>query len=95
MSNQTAKFWKYTGNHKSGKDCDRHDPHGFGLLLISYVAYCGDGGDYQEPLTYADTKLIKVVHHRGDSFGHEVTVAAPAEVWERARQSLPKVQAAL
>ena len=34
-----ARFWKYTGNHSSGHDCDRYDPHEMGLPLISAMAY--------------------------------------------------------
>jgi hypothetical protein len=87
--NKTARFWKYTGNHHCGKDCERKDSHGFGLGLISAMAYWGDSEeDYQAPLTHEETKLIKVSHHKGDSFGHEVTVSAPAEIWEKGEQAL-------
>jgi hypothetical protein len=92
--NKTAKFWKYTGNHHAGRDCERNDPHGFGLGVISYMAYVGDGGDYQPPLTYEDTKAIYVQNHKGDDFGHEVTVKAPQEVWERGAEALRLYQAA-
>jgi hypothetical protein len=91
--NKTAKFWKYTGNHSSGNDCERSDPHGFGLALIGYMAWIGEGGDYQPPISYADTQAIKVKHHKGDDFGHEVTVKAPQEVWERGAESLKASQA--
>lgn len=87
MNNKRAKFWSYTGNHPNGQDCPRKDPHNFGLNLISAMAYWGDGGDYQAPLTYADTLLIKVTHHKGDTFGHEVTVSAPAEIWQRGKEA--------
>ncbi|GIW59530.1 MAG: hypothetical protein KatS3mg087_0596 [Patescibacteria group bacterium] len=87
MNNQTAKFWKYDGNHPNGSNHDRYDPHGFGLDVIAYTAYVGDGGDYQNPLDYESAKLIKTKHHKGDSFGHEVTVSAPAEVWEKAKKA--------
>lgn len=87
MSNQNARFWLYTGNHPNGKNHERKDAHAFGLELISAMAYWGDGGDYPPPLTYADTKQVKVTHHKGDNFGHEVTVSAPSEIWERGRQA--------
>lgn len=92
MKNKTAKFWQYTGNHSNGKNHERKDSHGFGLDLISAMAYWGDGGDYQAPLTYGDTTQIKVTHHKGDDFGHEVTVSAPAEVWEKGRQAYELVK---
>jgi len=85
---KTAKFWKYDGNHHNGHDCERHDPHNFGLKLISYMAFWGDGGHYEAPLTYEDTKHILVSHHEGDSFGHEITVKAPLSVWERGAVAL-------
>jgi hypothetical protein len=88
MKNRTARFWKYTGNHPNGKDCERKDPHGFGLDLVASVAYWGNSGEYQEPLTLEDTKLIKIQNHKGDDFGHEVTVFAPSEVWEKAKVAL-------
>lgn len=82
-----ASFWKYTGNHSSGKDCERRDPHGFGIEVISYLAHVGDGGDYQKPLTYEDTKQIQTKHKRNDGFGEEIEVVAPAEVWQRGKES--------
>lgn len=90
--NRTAKFWQYTGNHSGGKDCERKDPYGFGLALISAMAYWAGGGDYQEPITYGDTLQIKATHHKGDDFGHEVTVTAPIEVWERGKEAVKKLQ---
>lgn len=95
MNNKKASYWKYTGNHPSGNDCERCDPHGFGLAVIGYLASVGEGSDYREPLTYSDSETIRVTHCRGDDFGHEVIVSAPLDIWERAKQALPKTQAAL
>lgn len=89
--NQKARFWKYCGNHPNGKNHDRHDPHNFGLDLISYVAYIGDGGDYEPPFTYEHTQNIVVSHHKGDNFGHEITVTAPPEVWQLAKEFYAKM----
>lgn len=44
--NLHASYWRYDGNHPNGKDCERNDPHGFGIALISYLAYIADGGAY-------------------------------------------------
>lgn len=90
VANKKAIFWKYCGNHPNGKDHERKDPHNFGLELISAVAYLGDGGDCFPPITYADTLKIKTAHSKGDDFGHEVTVSAPLEVWEKVKASLPE-----
>lgn len=92
MKNQTAKFWKYDGNHPNGCNHDRYDPHEFGLDVIGYVAYVGDGGEYEKPLTSEDTKLIKTKNHKGDSFGHEVTVSAPPHVWEKAKEAYENME---
>lgn len=79
MKKLHAKFWHYDGNHPNGKDCERYDPHNFGINLISYVAYCADNGQFQSnKLNMAD---IKVSHSKGDSFGHEIDVAATQDIW--------------
>jgi len=88
MANKTAKFWKYDGNNPTGHDCERYDPHNFGLNLIAHMAFWGDGGYDEAPLTYDDTKKILVTHHRGNDFGHEITVKAPKDVWERGAVAL-------
>lgn len=71
MRNKKATFWKYQGNHHEGRNCERKDPHGFGLALISFVEYLARSGNYQHPV---------------DAFGREITVSAPQEVWNRAKQ---------
>lgn len=91
MSNKKASFWHYDGNHPDGRDCERRDPHGFGLDVISYAAYAADGGDTSLPLDLQNQ--IQVRHKKGDDFGHEVEISAPAEVWAAMRQWLEKDQA--
>jgi hypothetical protein len=88
VRNQKASFWLYTGNHHNGSDCERKDPHGFGLDVIAYLDYCDRSGDYQKPLTFADIKSVKVSRAKNDSFGQECVVSATKEVWERAKQAL-------
>lgn len=79
MRKQRASYWKYTGNHHRGKDYGRYDPHGYGVDNIAFLAYCADTGSYLSPDVL---DKVKVTHHRGDDFGHEVSVSAPKEVWE-------------
>jgi len=93
MSNlKHARFWKYDGNHHNGMDCKRHDPHGFGLELISAMAYVAEewsnsfghpDSEYGQLLKAdgGDLSGVVVRHHKGDSFGHQVHVAATAEQW--------------
>ena len=88
---QSARFWRYDGNHPAGCDHERYDPNSFGLGLVSAMAYWGDEElPPPPPLTYEDIMEIHVVHHKGDDFGHEVTVSAPAKVWERGQQALER-----
>lgn len=90
MKKLHARFWKYDGNHHAGRDYQRYDPHGFGLDLISYVAYCADNGQFRDSkLNMAD---IKVAHFKGDSFGHEIEVAATQDIWESASLDYSKYQ---
>ena len=94
MANQTASFWKYQGN-ANGRNCERKDPHGFGLDLIAYLEYCDRSGDFQTPLTYTDIEDIKVIRHKkgSTSFGQEITVKAPAQVWAKAKEALANMAA--
>ena len=78
-----ARFWHYDGNHPSGHDCERYDPHGFGLKLISVMAYVGEQ-EYSVCGVSLDDVVIR--HHKGDNFGHQVHVAATAEQWKAMRQ---------
>jgi len=87
--NKIARYWRYDGSHHAGCDCERYDPNGFGLSLIVAMANWGDADlPVIKPLTVDDVSKIQVIHHRPDSFGHEVTVKAPSEVWERGKQAL-------
>jgi len=98
MDNKTvrlrkARFWKYDGNHFEGRHWERYDPHNFGLGLIVAMFYWGEQNFLEvpltPPLTLDDTKKIRIVHHKPDSsFGHEITVSAPSQVWEKGRQAL-------
>lgn len=90
MKKLHARFWRYTGNHHGGRDCERYDPHGFGLNLIGYIAYCADNGQFRDSrLNIAD---IKVTHSKSDSFGHEVEVVATRDIWESASLDYAKYQ---
>lgn len=80
-----ARFWKYTGNHFSGHDCDRYDPHGLGLPLISGMAYFAEQ-EYSVNGVSLDGVVVR--HHKGDAFGHQVHVAASQEQWEAVKAYL-------
>ena len=54
MKNKKATFWKYLGNHSAGRNCERKDPHSFGLALISFMEYLARSGNYQPHLQDAD-----------------------------------------
>ena len=74
-----ARFWKYTGESPEGQDHIRYDPHGFGLVLISAMAY------------HAENKIIPldgvvINHHKGDQFGHQVHVTATQEQWDAVKK---------
>ena len=87
MKNKKATFWKYQGNHSAGRNCERKDPHSFGLALISFMEYLARSGNYQHPVDEFDIERIKVTYHTPkDAFGQEITVSAPQEVWDRAKQ---------
>ncbi|HEY9640141.1 MAG TPA: hypothetical protein V6C57_06635 [Coleofasciculaceae cyanobacterium] len=87
MSNQKlhARFWKYDGNHHNGRDCARYDPHELGLDLISGMAYVAER-EYQ--VNSVSLHDVVVRHHAGDSFGHQVHVAATREQWDAVAQYL-------
>lgn len=93
-----ARFWHYDGNHSSGRDCERYDPHGFGLDLISAMAYVAD--DWSQGYDSPDSEVgqilkqhggnldgVVVRHHKGDGFGHQVHVAATAAQWDALRKA--------
>lgn len=84
MKKLHASYWKYDGNHYNGRDCERYDPHGLGIELISYLAYIADCGGYGK-LTQQQLSQVKVIHRKGNSFGHEIKVIAPKEIWDAAK----------
>lgn len=96
--NHHATYWRYTGNHHNGRDCERRNPHGYFLEVISFLAHWAENPDDLPPLTPDDTKKIKVTHHHrrralaGQSFGYEISVAAPPDVWHRAGLALQALQ---
>lgn len=89
-----ARYWRYLGSHPQGGDCYRYDPHNYGVDLIGYMVYIKDGGDCYPPLRYSDTISIKTTWHKKtkSDFGIEVSVAAPPEIWEKAKQSLEAIR---
>jgi hypothetical protein len=87
MNNKKATFWKYQGNHHEGRNCERKDPHSFGLALISFMEYMHRSGNYQYPVDEFDIERIKITKHKPkDAFGQEITVSAPQEIWDKAKQ---------
>ena len=84
-----ARFWKYTGNHPNGHDCERHDPHGFGLPLISGMAYLIDGGEVWVNGVSLSGAIAR--HHKGNSFGHQIHVAANREQWDAVKEYLKSI----
>lgn len=79
MKKLHARFWKYDGNHHNGHDCERYDPHDFGLQNISTLAYLVDQGEINIEGEYLEGVVVN--HHKGDDFGHQVHVAATAAQW--------------
>ena len=86
-----ARFWKYTGSHQLGHDCERYDPHGLGLPVITALAGAVDSGEVH--LCGVPLEGVVVRHHKGDNFGHQVHVAANAEQWAAAAQWLEEQSA--
>lgn len=85
-----ARFWKYDGNHPNGHDCPRHDPYNFGVELISAMAYTAE---HDKDVMGVSLEGVIVSHHKGDSFGHQVHVAATKKQWEAVRKYLEKLKA--
>lgn len=77
-----ARFWHDDGNSPNGHDCLRHDPHNFGVELISAMAYAGE---HEKEVMGVSLDGVIVNHHKGDDFGHQVHVAATKEQWEAVR----------
>lgn len=85
-----ARFWKYDGNHIAGRNCHRYDPHEFGLDLISEMAYISE---IKYKVLGVSLDGVTVHHHQGDSFGHQVHVAATREQWDAVKRRLDLEQA--
>lgn len=88
----TGRYWAYTGNSINGKDHERRTPRGYTLNDVALVAAiaddCNGYGDGQlaRLVTSEEAKQIEITHHKGDGFGHEITVKAPKSVWEKAKK---------
>jgi hypothetical protein len=74
-----ARFWHYDGNHHAGHDCERYDPYELGLGLISAMTYIAEQ-KYQ--VNNVSLEGVVINHHKGDSFGHQIHVAATQEQWD-------------
>ena len=83
-----ARFWHYDGNHPNGRDCERYDPHELGLGLISGMAYIAE---HQYDCNGVSLDDVIVKHHKGDSFGHQIHIAATQEQWDAVREYLKVV----
>lgn len=87
-----GKYWMYTGNSDGGRDHERKTPRGYTLAEVTAVAAILDSGNgtgctWLEDLsavTPEEWRASSIQHHRGDSFGHEVTVKAPKSLWDKA-----------
>ena len=83
MNRKHARFWRYDGNHHGGRDCERYDPHGFGLRLIRAMAY---HAEHEYSISGVSLRGVIVNHHQGDDFGHQIHVAATAQQWAAMRK---------
>jgi hypothetical protein len=92
MDRLHARYWHYDGNHHAGHDCERYDPHGFGLDLIATMANVAS--DWEDSFGNPDHEIgqlikqhggnldgVVVRYHRGDGFGRQVHVAATEVQW--------------
>lgn len=85
-----GKFWNYDGNSINGKDHERKTPKGYDFHTLKIVAAIANdceghaNNGFSRHVTRAEAKEIEIIHHKGDSFGHEVAVKAPKSVWEKA-----------
>jgi len=85
-----GKFWKYDGNSLNGRSHERRIPEGYDLYTVTRVAAAIDDvecfthyGHFADQVTKDEAAQMEIVHHKGDSFGHEVTVKAPKSVWDK------------
>lgn len=83
--NLHARYWKYDGESPKGSNSIQHDPHGFGLKAMETMdALINSLGLKQvEGVSLAG---VVVNHHKGDSFGHQVHIAATKEQWRAAKK---------
>lgn len=93
-----AEFWHYDEPRLNGEDQSFYDPHGFGLALISEMAYVArDWIQWSQPNTEvgrlvseSGVCLKSVILREGktDGLGHKIRIAATADQWEAVRQAL-------
>lgn len=87
-----GKFWKYDGNSLNGRNHERRTPSGYDFETVLKVAAIADDveclqhyGHFADHVTKEEAAQVEIIHHNGDSFGHDVTIKAPKAVWEKAR----------
>ena len=89
MKHLHARFWKYDGNHPNGHDCERYDPHGLGLELISAMAYVAE---HEKEVMGVSLDGVVVNHHKGDSFGHQIHISATQEQWNAVKRYWEEIE---
>ena len=75
----------YDGESPQVPNTLKYDPHGFGLKVMETLdAMINQFNVHQ----YQGVSLAGAIanHHKGDSFGHQVHVAATSEQWEAAKK---------
>ena len=80
-----ARYWRYDGESPQVPSTLKYDPHGFGIHVIQTLdAMINQFNVHQ----YQGVSLAGAIanHHKGNSFGHQVHVAATAEQWEAAKK---------
>lgn len=79
-----ARYWNYDGESPGVPNSIQHDPHGFGLETIQTLDVMLNDLEMRQ---YQGVSLVGAIanHHKGDSFGHQVHVAATIEQWEAAK----------
>lgn len=75
---KVGRFWRYTGNHPSGRDCDRNGDVVSELAQALYYAHTADQSMFEN---------VVINEAEGSSFGYEVSVAAPQSVWDACQES--------
>ena len=79
-----ARYWKYDGESPQVPNTLKYDRHGFGIHVIETL----DAMIVLNIHQYQGVSLAGAIanHHKGDSFGHQVHVAATSEQWEAAKK---------